>query len=317
MSAIRVIMFDFGQTLVHQRPGGQQLVPYEHVEAALTAIGEFTTPSGDPLHSCLVSDYEPVPPPLTPAEVAQYFASYLAILDQTGLRRFFEPVEQRVTLSIHAGATKPKRAVFEKAIERLGVDAKLANCLLITEHGDHVRSVRSTLKMSALQFHSEAWPTSDFSDWADAPMLIAQRIAPTHFANVEAAVRMQVAATQDAEVTSARPGSAADAIDLTATVWRPITVAGHASLRDVLVSFSVEGTARRDATGALRDVSLARPSDEQVAEATSFVRGLAARQEISGVEESRNARATHRVETDQHGNRRLVRARVFSAPPRR
>jgi hypothetical protein len=68
------------------------------------------------------------------------FDEYLKLLEQFGLRAFFEPVDRRVTLSTHAAANKPDRRVFEKAIARLGVSAALTDCLFITENVSHRRA---------------------------------------------------------------------------------------------------------------------------------------------------------------------------------
>src|SRR5215472_9201578 len=105
---IRVLMFDLGMTLVDQENR-----PFRHVPAALTAIAKFETKGGKPLESCLVSDFDLAPPPVTAAKVNAIFKRYLEILDTTTLRPFFEPVKNRVTLSTHAGVMKPDRKIFE------------------------------------------------------------------------------------------------------------------------------------------------------------------------------------------------------------
>ncbi len=86
---IRVVMFDLGMTLVD----GERH-PFPHVTDALTAIADFKTGDGKPLRSCLVSDFTMPTKPVTDAKVTALFEEYLAILDQTGLRRFFEPVKE-------------------------------------------------------------------------------------------------------------------------------------------------------------------------------------------------------------------------------
>ncbi len=171
---IRVVMFDLGGTLVDD-----DRRPFPHVEDALTAIAGLKTVDGKPLRSCLVSDYDTTPtPPKTDAEIAALFDEYLAILDGTGLRPSFEPVDQRVTLSIHAGASKPNRKIFEKALERLGTGAALDECLFITEEPGHIEAARDRLKMATLQFRSTKSDRFDFDDWTKAPALIANLVAP-------------------------------------------------------------------------------------------------------------------------------------------
>jgi hypothetical protein len=149
---IKVVMFDLGQTLiddVHQRP-------FPHVIDALEAFNASSAPK-----TCLVSDFKM---DLTPARAMK---EYLAILDAAGLRRFFEPVQKRVTLSNHAAALKPSRKIFKKALERLGVPATpFKDCCFITENPAHIEAARTELEMQAFQFGV------DFQDWADVPKLL-------------------------------------------------------------------------------------------------------------------------------------------------
>jgi FMN phosphatase YigB (HAD superfamily) len=125
----------------------------------------------------LISDFDMPAPPATKEKIATIFQQYLALLDQFGLREFFEPVERHVTLSTHAGVRKPDRHIFEVAIKRLGLQAKLNECLFITESGEHIAAC-AELGMKTLQFGGAGEPGSQFSDWADAPPLIAHLVAP-------------------------------------------------------------------------------------------------------------------------------------------
>ena len=301
-------MFDLGGTLI-----GEDERPFAHVEDALTTISQFTTPNGDPLRRCLVSDFTmPVPPP-TAAKIAALFKEYLAILDRTGLRRFFEPVQRRVTLSTHAGVAKPARKFFQKALQRLRVAVPLTRCLFVTENAQHIRAAREKLEMATLQFRSQESAVYDFDDWADAPMLIANLVGPKQFANVEAAVKSHLAATRGVTVQSVRPSVTPGAIHVTAQVWKPITVPDDDELRGVCVPFSVEGEVHRGDRGEVTSVALGEPSAEELEEAASYVRSLAVHGQIGGHTRTRGARATHRIETDAQGNRRLVRTRFSAA----
>ncbi|HXI53713.1 MAG TPA: hypothetical protein VNH84_19500, partial [Candidatus Saccharimonadales bacterium] len=70
-----------------------------------------------------------------------------------------------------------------------------------------------------------------------------------------------------------------------------------------------EGEVTRGARGQFRSKFLTRPSAEQVAEAASFVRSLARHGQIAGQTAKNPRGATHQIETDEKGNRRLVRKR--------
>jgi FMN phosphatase YigB (HAD superfamily) len=164
---IKVVMFDLGDTLIDR-----DRQPFPHVREALAAIADLRTADSHLLSSCLVSDFDMAAPPITDAKVKPLFDEYVAILDGTGLREFFEPVDKRVTLSTHVGVHKPARAVFEKALERLQSQANLQECLLITENAEHIRAARQHLGMTTLQFRSQGSTEFDFDDWSAVPALI-------------------------------------------------------------------------------------------------------------------------------------------------
>jgi FMN phosphatase YigB (HAD superfamily) len=161
---IRVLILDLGDTLV---VGGKAL---PHVPEALVALQELDASDGEPLRVVLVSDFFPAEPP-TASMVQARFAEYLALLDGFGLRSFFEPVDQRVTLSTQAGVTKPDPRIYRLALTRLGTGAAFGDCLSITENAGHVEACR-TLGMQALHFGT------DFHDWSEAPDLIRRLIDP-------------------------------------------------------------------------------------------------------------------------------------------
>lgn len=303
---IKVLMFDLGDTLVDA-----QRRPFPHVREALTAIAQLKTAAGRPLRSCLVSDFDLAPPPATPRKVAALFAQYLAALDRTGLRGFFEPVNKRVTLSTHAGVMKPDRALFEKALRRLGVAATLAECLLVTENADHVRTARSRLHMHALRFRPPGAAAGEFDDWADAPALIAHEAAPDHADNLHAVVNAHLAA-QGVELVAARAAQPGGDVEAAGQVWCKVSVPGCDDLQGLHVAMPVTIPITRGPRGTLGAPQVAAPSDADLAEAGAFVASLATHGQIGGRAGPQPLHPTHRIETDAHGVRRLVRSR-FSA----
>ena len=300
---IRIVMFDLGMTLID---GDHR--PFAHVEAALTAISGFKTADGKPLRSCLVSDFTMATPPVTTTKVTALFNEYLAILDGTGLRPFFEPVHKRVTLSTQAGVAKPDREIFEKALQRLGASVALKECLFITEDATHIDKARKDLKMQTLQFRSAELSEFDFDDWSDAPALIANLVAPHQLANTHAAIKVHLAA-KGIEMLASEPANPPGATKFSGQVWSPISVPGFKDLQEVYVAIPVEGKVTRSRKGKVRSVTPKKPSAEEVAEATSFVRSLATHGQIAGQGEKRVMGPTHQIEKDEKGNRRLVRKR--------
>ena len=270
---IRVVMFDLGMTLVDD-----DRRPFPHVEDALAAISGFKTADGKPLRSCLVSDFTMAPAPVTAAKVAALFKEYLAILDQTGLRPFFEPVNKRVTLSTHAGVQKPDRKIFEKALQRLGADVALDACLL----SRRMRPISSGARVLRWRRCSSAGDGQfDFVDWADAPALIANLVAPHQQANTHAAIKAHLAA-KGIDVLASEPAGPPGAMKFSGQVWSPISVPGFEDLQDVHVAIPVEGKVTRGSERRSSSVAPKQPSAEQIAEAASFVRSLATHGQIAG-----------------------------------
>lgn len=159
-------MLDLGDTLVHNGA----ILP--HVPEALESFRGMRTANGQPLEMCLVSDFTMPTAPVTPDKIGEIFEEYLELLRQFGLLEYFEPVERRITLSTHAGINKPDRRVFEKAIERLKVDAALTECLFITENEAHIQAC-GILGMDTLRFGFGG----GFMDWAEAPSLVKPKLA--------------------------------------------------------------------------------------------------------------------------------------------
>jgi HAD superfamily hydrolase (TIGR01509 family) len=301
---IRVLMLDLGETLIHDE------APLSHVPEALAALTQFETAESDPLPVCLVSDFTMPAPPATKTKIDALFNQYLETLVHAGLKDFFEPVDQRVTLSTHAGVNKPNPKIFETAIERLGVKAELAECLFITENVDHIKAC-AKLHMKTLTFGAKSSPDG-FDDWALGPMMIARLVAPESDKDTELALKVSLAAKHQMNLVSAAPGRAKGDLSARVKVWHPLDDPSLGELSGVRVELPTDAEVKLDATGAIRSVQQSRPSDEVVAEATQYVRGLAGTGKIASESNKRALGATHEVSVDSEGRRFLKRKR-FSA----
>ena len=162
---IKALLLDLGGTLIDS---SEQVFP--GVQDALTVLEAFETEDHQPLVTCLVSDFT-MPEPRTTEAIAAAFADYLKILDKTGLRSFFEPVDERVTLSTHVGVKKPAAAVFEAALKRAKIAGSITETLFITESADHIaagadlpedRCVRAQKQRSGFQSRigRGSWPAA-------------------------------------------------------------------------------------------------------------------------------------------------------------
>ena len=294
---IRILMFDLGETLVH----GDTVFP--HVREALAAVKQFKTEAGKPLSTCLVSDFGP-PPPVPQEKIGAIFKEYTSLLDNFGLTDFFKPVAKRVTLSLHAGALKPDRRVFEKAIERLELDASLAECLFITEDAKHIAACRK-LGMKTLQFGPPGSPGTDFADWSEAPLLINHIIAPGRARNLELALGVRLAAAYGLELISLQKPPADGRLRGRAKKW----CAAPDGKESIQVLLPVEVEIRLDDRGRIQSVESGQPDSEALAEAAHFIKSLRANKKLAPEEGPPPPGATHQLETDESGQKRLVRKR--------
>jgi hypothetical protein len=287
----RVLLLDLGDTLIH----GTTVLP--HVPEALAALAEFQADNGKPLQRALVSDTEMPAPPPTPAKIKLIFDRYVATLDTVQLRSFFEPVSKHVTLSAHAGVLKPDGKVFRLALKRLGVTAKLGDCVFVTENADHIRHCREQLGMQALQFGK------DFTDWSEGPLLLSTMVAPGAV-NISAALQPWAVARglENVSLVEETPG----VTYAQAQMWVPISGADLEEAQGAHVPLPVRIDLPADSHGRITP-RIGGPSPEDVKEAASYVKGLVARGEIG---KDTGPLATHTIETDKVG-RRLLKRRGF------
>ena len=291
-----VLMLDLGETLIHD----MKVLPF--VPEALTAFMQFEDADRQPLAMCLVSDFDMPAPPATAAKIATIFKRYVALLDQLDLRRFFERVDEHVTLSTHAGVRKPDQKIFELAIKRLRVTAKLADCIFITEDEDHIRHCRDALGMKVLQFGT------DFHSWSEAPVRVAA-LSATGDVNLPAALSAWGKPHGLHAVSDVMKGGEPGTLHAQAQQWVPLSGHGLGTLEGVHVQLPVALGLRLEPDGRIHSVQTGSPSREDMAEAASYLRGLVARGELG---EQAGPVATHRIETDSEG-RRFLRRRGFTA----
>jgi hypothetical protein len=300
---IQILMLDLGDTLVH----GEKV--FSHVPDALETLRKFKTAAGKPLALCLVSDFGPSPP-VPQEKIGAIFQEYLAHLEQFGLAKFFKPPTKHVTLSANAGAFKPDQRLFEKAIERLDLKVGLDACLFITEQAEHITACQQ-LGMKTLQFGASSTPGAEFSDWSEAPLLISQLVAPDQKTNIELALKVRLAATHGMEFVAMKSKPQSGSVSGQAQKWHPVPDPQQGG-QDIHVQLPVEVEISLDEQGHVQSVKGDQPDPAAVAEATHYVKTLEDNKQISHEPGPLPPDATHQVETDEQGRKRLVRKR-FSA----
>jgi FMN phosphatase YigB (HAD superfamily) len=294
---ITIALFDLGRTLEDNN------AVFPGVPAALATIRQLVTAADEKLVMCLASDYT-MPEPRTPAAIDALFREYLGIVKALGLLTYFEPVEQRVTLSTQAGVLKPERAFFETALRRAGMPVTpFANCLFVTEFTPHIEACRE-MGLATLQFGV------DFTDWTEAPALIAQYVDPANKRNLEMALR-PAAASFDIDLRTVDTVSGRT-LRGTAKQLVPLRAADLGFLQGVHVPLSVGVEMRLDADGRIRDVRTDAPDPGDLDEASDFARSLLSNRQVAGIAAAPSVPGmlpTHDIQTDPSGRRLLVRRR--------
>lgn len=153
---MKIILFDLGRTLEDRDvllPGARE---------TLQAIQVMRDSSGEAVAMALVSDFD-MPNRLEQIPVIRQ--QYYDILDSLGIRSFFEPVSERVTLSTEVGVFKPDEKIFRAVVEKIDEDLSFQFVIFITENLAHVEAARD-LGMTAVHFKEPGQTTGD----ADRPV---------------------------------------------------------------------------------------------------------------------------------------------------
>jgi len=148
---MKAVFFDLGNTL----EGSGVLLP--GAMETLRRIASLRASDGSSVVLGLVSDFLMA---AEPDEIPALQQQYYAILDQLGIRSFFEPVEQRVTLSTEVGVNKPDARIFRAAVDKVQLDGDFGSAMFITENQLHVEAARH-LGMQAIHFRGPGQSTGE------------------------------------------------------------------------------------------------------------------------------------------------------------
>jgi FMN phosphatase YigB (HAD superfamily) len=153
------VLFDLGDTLID---GAQHLLP--GALELLTAASKMVDPAGDTVELALVSDFDDDP------------QEYYAILDDAGLASWFDPLPQRVTLSVEVGVYKPDAAIFRAAVDKISNGLPFDHAVFITENPQHVLAAR-VLGLGAIHLKGPGQTSGDVADLFAARPLLESLIA--------------------------------------------------------------------------------------------------------------------------------------------
>ena len=169
---MKIVLFDLGNTLEEQSSG--TLLP--GARETLESVRGMVDANGEPAVLALVSDFGDIP--ATPAEIAASRETYYGIIEVLGIREFFEPVSQRITLSTEVGVEKPKKRIFLEVIRKVNPVLGFGDVLFTTERKSHVTAARR-LGMKALHFKGPGERTGDIVRLIDLLPLVRRFVAAT------------------------------------------------------------------------------------------------------------------------------------------
>jgi hypothetical protein len=257
---------------------------------------------------CLLADCPQATPGSESDPAAAAFRQLRGRLESWQLLSFFEPLDRRVTLSAHAVDRPPDRRLFFTALRRLGSPAGLDECLYVTADPAQVGPCRA-LGMMVLRRGEDG---GEFTDWSELPLLVAHALDAGGDENLEAALRLRLRVTQGLELLSARrlPGGGG-AVQARGQVWVPLRGPGLGELEGVRVQLPATLTVSFDPRGRIASVRGRQPSGQAQAEAALQAQSLLSNGQVELGKPGLTA-TTHAVETDERGERYLVRKR-FSA----
>jgi beta-phosphoglucomutase-like phosphatase (HAD superfamily) len=138
----KIVLFDLGDTL----ETGDELLP--GALEMLEALSALRDSSGETPALALVSNFVEA---TMPAGVAAAREEYLAIVEGLGLRPYFEPVDERITISSEVGVSKPDERIFRAAVDKIAPGHSLSEVIFVTEDRGHVDAARA-LGMTAIHF---------------------------------------------------------------------------------------------------------------------------------------------------------------------
>jgi hypothetical protein len=159
----KIVFFDLGRTLEYDG----ELLP--GAIATLQSIQEMRDRRGEPPVLALISDYFLAR--RDPSRIPELQRQYYAELERLGIRSFFEPLAERVTLSTELGVRKPDERMFRTAIDRIEPGLGYGETMFTADTLEHVEAARR-LGMTAYHLQVYGEPAGDVSSLPELVPLV-------------------------------------------------------------------------------------------------------------------------------------------------
>ncbi len=295
---IDFLLFELEKTLVDSH-----CKVVAHVIDALKAMKSFRMDTGKCPVMCLICEG-----PANRNSAGDKFAELGSRLETLGLKSFFDPVKQRVTLIEDGNIRQFDQHVFETALSQAVNDATPDQCIFFTGDPDVARVSRS-LSIKTLEFAPYQDAEIDFTDWLESPLLVAKIAGSNRLKNTEVALRAYLAATENIDLVSLTASTDPDTFMGNSSTWHPITSEKLKDLSGINVKLPTEIRVRLEASGKVKTVERAGPAPSDKDEAAHFVESLLTHGQIASESGVAPRDATHEISTDSEGRRYLVRKR--------
>jgi len=299
---IRFLLFELEKTLVDSQ--GKVVA---HVIDALKTMKSFRMDTGKCPVMCLICEGS-----ADRNAVDDKFAELGSRLETLGLKGFFDPVGQRVTLIEDGNIQRFDQHLFETALSQPVSDATPDQCVFFTGDPDVARIARS-LTITTLEFAPYQDAEIDFTDWLESPLLVAKIVGSNRLKNTEVALRAYFAATENIDLVSLTASTDPDTFLGNSRTWHPITSEKLRDLSGVNVKLPAEIRVQLDASGKVKTVERTGPAPTDKEEAAHFVESLLTHGQIASQSSVAPHDATHEISTDSEGRRYLVRKRFTAA----
>jgi hypothetical protein len=295
---IHFLLFELENTFVDRE--GKVIA---HVIDALNTMTSFRMDTGKGPVMCLIAEGS-----ADRNAVSDKFAELSSRLETLGLKRFFDPVGQRVTLMEGGNIHRFDRHLFDTALSQSARNAKPDQCVFFTGDPDVARVARN-LTITTLEFAIHQDDGIDFTDWLESPLLVAKIVGYNRLKNTEVALRAYLAATQNIDLISLTASADPDTFVGNSSTWQPITSEKLRHLSGINVKLPAEIRVQLDASGKVKTVERIGPATSDKEEAAHFVESLITHGQIASQSSAASRDATHEITTDSEGRRYLVRKR--------
>ncbi len=174
---MKIVLFDLGNTLMNEDEN--TLLP--EATETLSSIQQMRDINNQPVILGLASNYGLSS---DPEVIKRAREEYYGDLKNLGIQSFFEPLNQRVTLSIEVGVEKPKEEFFRAAVDRVSNGLSFDNVIFVTENKNHIDAVRqfSPVALNAIHFKGPGQQNGEIGKLKDLIPKIKEFTLP-HFNN--------------------------------------------------------------------------------------------------------------------------------------